>query len=170
MYIMLNSGVTSDPLPDARTIFPNSFLVDYVRVYSRPPVTPLHDGGFEEESLDPWWKTKGDVRLVTVHSHSGTKSLQLASPAASFQQRIFGLKLNTAYRVTAWADPGGGSVRLGVTDFAAPEQFISTSGSGYRQVIIDFTTTRYIGSATLIGSKTSGDGPAVFDDLLISEK
>jgi beta-glucanase (GH16 family) len=73
MYIMLNSGVTSDPLPDARTIFPNSFLVDYVRVYSRPPVIPLHDGKFEEQSLDPWWKTKGDVRLVSIHSHSGTR-------------------------------------------------------------------------------------------------
>jgi hypothetical protein len=90
--------------------------------------------------------------------------------AASFQQRIYGLKLNTAYRITAWADPGGGSVKLGVTDFAAPEQSISSNGTGYRQFTLDFTTTRYVGSATLIGSKTSGDGPAFFDDLSISEK
>src|ERR1700722_962517 len=51
MYLILNSGVTSAPAPTARTIFPNAFLVDYVRVYARPAVLAIHNTDFESNSL-----------------------------------------------------------------------------------------------------------------------
>jgi beta-glucanase (GH16 family) len=38
MYLILNSGVASKFGPTANTVFPNAFAVDYVRVYSPPPV------------------------------------------------------------------------------------------------------------------------------------
>jgi beta-glucanase (GH16 family) len=41
MYVILNSGVwagaTRGGPPDATTVFPNAFQVDYVRVYTTPP-------------------------------------------------------------------------------------------------------------------------------------
>jgi hypothetical protein len=35
-YILLNSGVESAHPPTEKTVFPNAFEVDYVRVYARP--------------------------------------------------------------------------------------------------------------------------------------
>ena len=49
MYIILNSGTwapaTRGGPPDATTVFPNSFCVDYVRVYTTPPPVPPDSAG-----------------------------------------------------------------------------------------------------------------------------
>jgi uncharacterized repeat protein (TIGR01451 family) len=49
MYIILNSGTwapaTRGGPPEATTVFPNSFLVDYVRVYTTPPPVQPNSAG-----------------------------------------------------------------------------------------------------------------------------
>jgi beta-glucanase (GH16 family) len=44
MYLILSNGVSSvygpSGEPDAKTVFPNEFLIDYVRVYQKPPGEP----------------------------------------------------------------------------------------------------------------------------------
>jgi beta-glucanase (GH16 family) len=167
MYLMLNSGVTSYPPPNEKTVFPNSFLVDYVRVYSRPPVVALHDGDFEAESVDPWWRTRGDASLASSHAHSGQRAIKLAASGASVSQRVYGLKLNTTYQVSAWV--AGGPMKMDVEDYAGPEQSASASGGEYRLCSVRFTTSRYVGSALLRFSKTSGDEPGYVDDVSIEE-
>jgi beta-glucanase (GH16 family) len=167
MYIMLNSGVAYKFPPDEKTVFPNSFLVDYVRVYSRPPVIPLIDGGFEDDSLDPWWQTKGEAKIVSDHSLSGRQALRLTG-TASAEQRVYGLKLNTAYRLTAWANAGDGKVSLGVKDYGGPERSVSQSGSGYQKMTLDFSTNPYHGSVVVYCGK-SGAGEGYWDDVEIVE-
>ena len=167
MYLMLNSGVASDPAPNASTVFPNSFLLDYVRVYSRPPVVAIHDVDFESDSIDPWWRAFGDAHLVADHAHGGLHAMRLGNVGASLSQRVYGLKHNTTYRISAWVD--GGTVQMALEDYAGPEQSVTASGDQYRHYDLTFTTTRYHGSALLRFSKTAGDGPAYVDGVSIQE-
>lgn len=164
MYLMLNSGVASNPAPTDATVFPNSFLVDYVRVYSRPPVVPLHDGDFSYDSLDPWWTTTGAAHLATV---AGQRVLQLDAANSSFSQRIYGLAHNTTYEISAQVCPSGGTVKLGATDFAQSDQWSQQTGPGFRTIDVRFTTTRFVSSASLVGSKTTGENPAYFSEIRI---
>ena len=71
MYLILNSGVASNPAPTARTVFPNAFLVDYVRVYSRPPVPTILNTGFESDTLAPWSTRDEAPKVVKTNAHSG---------------------------------------------------------------------------------------------------
>lgn len=168
MYLILNSGVTSDPLPPARTVFPNAFLVDYVRVYARPAVIPFHNAGFEDPTLAPWTAT-GNVRIATEHAHSGGHALCLIGSSALAQQRIFGLQPNTTYTVSAWADAAdGGEVRLGVKYFGGDEVWTADTARGYRQISVEFTTGQRNSTATVYCAKQSGPQNAYLDDLQVT--
>jgi beta-glucanase (GH16 family) len=166
MYLILNSGVAANPPPPEKTVFPNAFDIDYVRVYARPQVPALHDGGFESDSLAPWSTRKG-ASVVTTNAHSGKRALQLNADA-SVEQTAFGLKPATVYRITAWIDAGGDEVRAGVRDFGADEKFAVGNGNGYRPISIEFTTGHDATSATIYFTKTAGKAPAFVDDIAIA--
>jgi beta-glucanase (GH16 family) len=168
MYLILNSGVTSDPAPPATTIFPNAFVVDYVRVYERPAIVPLHNGGFENDSLAPWtaWNK---ARIVADHAHTGRNALGLTGSPSSAEQQIFGLTPNTAYQLTGWADAqGDGEARLGVKNFGGQEIWASPTGGGYQQLKVKFTTGPQNSTATIYCFKPTGVRSAYFDDIAIS--
>jgi beta-glucanase (GH16 family) len=168
MYLILNSGVTSDPLPLPTTVFPNAFVVDYVRVYARPNVIPLHDPGFENIFLNPWkpWK---DAKRVTQNAYSGNAALCLTGSPSSAEQRIFGLAPNTTYSVSGWADAAGdGEVRLGVKYYKGPEVWTAYSGKGYRQIKVNFTAGPHDTMASIYCFKSTGAGSAYFDDIAIA--
>ncbi len=168
MYLILNSGVTSDPLPTPQTVFSNAFLVDYIRVYQRPPVVPFHNTGFEDPTLAPWTAT-GKASIVTDHAHNGGHALCLIGSPASVQQRIFGLQPNTTYTLTAWADAADrGEVRLGVKYFGGDEVWTTDTVSGYRKISMQFTTGQHNSTATVYCSKVSAAQMAYIDDLEIS--
>ncbi|MFT3789427.1 MAG: glycoside hydrolase family 16 protein [Tepidisphaeraceae bacterium] len=99
-YLILNSGVVSGkgskPL-DANTAFPNSFDVDYCRVYQREPTPVLHNSDFALDELTPW-KATGEVSIVK----DDRRALRLSADAR-VEQTVFGLKPNTTYEISAAA-------------------------------------------------------------------
>jgi beta-glucanase (GH16 family) len=168
MYLILNSGVTSDPEPLPTTVFPNAFVVDYIRVYARPKVIPLHDAGFENVSLAPW-KAWNGAKQVARNPHSGNAALCLTDSPSTAEQRIFGLSPNTTYQVSGWADAAGdGELRLGVKNYTGPEVWSGWSGNEYRQISINFTTGPRDTSATVYCFKFKGAGSGYFDDISIA--
>ncbi|MGD0767208.1 MAG: family 16 glycosylhydrolase [Tepidisphaeraceae bacterium] len=168
MYLILNSGVTSDPAPSPRTVFPNAFVVNYLRVYQRPPVIPLHNAGFEDPTLAPW-TASNKACVVADHAHSGHNALCLPGSAAAAEQRIFGLTPNTTYQLTGWADAqGDGEARLGAKFFGAAEIWTSQSTNGYKQLSVSFTTGPHNSTATIYCSRPAGSQSAYFDDIAVS--
>ncbi len=169
MYLILNSGVASNPAPTDATVFPNSFLVDYVRVFSRPEAITFLNRGFESGYLDPWVGTN-DARVIDGHAHGGTKCLRLTGASASAEQMIFGLKPNTKYHLSGWADAdGNGEARIGVKDFGSAEKFTAATARGYQQLQLDFTTGPQATTAIVYCFKPSRDGSAYFDDVQVGE-
>jgi hypothetical protein len=67
-YLLLNSGVDAKRPPRPGTIFPNDFIVEYVRVYARPDVPALLNRGFENEDAAPWprWNEAAVVDYVGI--------------------------------------------------------------------------------------------------------
>jgi beta-glucanase (GH16 family) len=169
MYLILNSGVTTRPSPPAGDVFPNAFVVDYVRVYKRPSVVPLHNGGFEDNSLTPW-KAWNHASIVTDHAHTGQCALRLNGSPSSVEQQIYGLRPNAVYQLSGWADAGPDKeVRLGVKDYGGPEVFGSRLAGGYQRVAVDFTTGPRSRTATIYCFKPTGSGASYFDDIAISD-
>lgn len=170
MYLILNSGVTAKPTrPTEQTVFPNAFVVDYVRVYARPPVIAIHNTGFESESLAPWhaWNA---ASIVRDHARTGQQALRVTGALASAEQTIFGLKPHTTYRLTGWADTASGDeARIGIKEFGAEEKYASTTNSGYRPLSVEFTTGAEATTAIIYCFKPSGAGEAYFDDVSVTE-
>jgi beta-glucanase (GH16 family) len=168
MYLILNSGVASDPAPTAKTIFPNAFVVDYVRVYSRPPVVAFHNGSFEADSIAPW-TLSNKAAITNVNAHDGRLALRLPGASGSATQTVFGMKPGTTYRLSAWADTTEhGTLRLGVKNFGGAAKSVTTATGGYQQLSIDFTPIDGISTATISCEKTSGDGDSFFDDVAVA--
>ena len=168
MYLILNSGVASDPAPTAKTIFPNAFVVDYLRVYARPPVVGFQNSGFEADSIAPW-TLSNKAAIANTNAHSGRHALRLPGALASATQTVFGLKPNTAYRLSGWADTAGhGTLRLGVKNFGGAANYSTATAGGYQQLSVDFTTSDKISTATISCEKISGDGDSFFDDITVT--
>lgn len=169
MYLILNSGVAADTPPDNKTVFPNVFQVQYLRVYSRPEGIPLHNAGFEDADLSPWYAI-GKAKVVRGHSHDGAYALSLSGSPASAEQTIYGLRGGTTYRLTAWTDPNNdGPVRLGVQAYGYNPIYVAASGSGYRQLSLNFTTGQKSTSAVIELGKTAGTDVSYFDDVAIAK-
>jgi hypothetical protein len=83
-YILLNSGVESTRPPTEKTVFPNAFEVDYVRVYDRPDGPTLLNGGFESEDFPPW-RVTGHVARVA--KNRGAVAAARSRCAAAFPPR-----------------------------------------------------------------------------------
>jgi len=168
MYLILNTGVTSKPAPTSRTVFPNAFMVNYIRVYKRPPVPALLNGGFEDGSLAPW-KGWNEARIAADNMHSGTGALCLNGSPCGAEQRVFGLTPNTTYELSGWADTKDGSeVRLGVKDFGGQEIWTADTQRGYMQLRVRFTTGPHNSNAIIYCFKPAGIPAAYFDDVTIA--
>lgn len=170
-YILLNSGVESGAPPTDSTKFPNSFDVDYVRVYQRPQTAILHDGGFERNELKPWGKWNY-ARIVSDNARSGRQALRLDGPQSSSEQKIYGVKPNTTYILSGWAKVTDISdeARIGVKNHGGEERSATIKTADYSQARVEFTTGADATTITIYAFKSSGTGTAFFDDFELREK
>jgi hypothetical protein len=165
MYMILNSGVASNPGPTTRTHFPNDFVVDYLRVYSRPPAIAAHNLDFESGSMRPWLAPADRAAIVREHVHSGRFALRLSGPNSRVEQTIYGLQPNTQYRVSAWVK---------VSDDAQAKFGIDPTGESTvlprgvdQQAMLTFATGPDSSSATAYFAIPGDSGTAYIDDVRI---
>ena len=171
-YLLLNSGIETKRPPRPGTAFPNDFVVDYVRVYARPDVPALIDGGFETEHLEPWSRWN-EAAIVDYGARTGRRALRVdgntgADPASSAQQTVYGLKPNRRYRLTAYVKTtGGATARLGVKEYGGDEvRSKEAAGSGYSPTVLEFATGPNATYATIY-CLAQGTGAAFFDDVVL---
>lgn len=174
-YLLLNSGIETARPPRPGTTFPNDFVVDYVRVYARPDVPALLNGGFESADLAPWGRWNS-AAAVDYGQRSKTRALRVdgqegAEPASSAQQTIYGLRPATTYRLTAWARVTGTAVaRLGVKEHGGDEtRSDGLSLPDYAELSLEFTTGPDATSATVY-CWAEGAGSGFFDDVVLQAR
>ena len=183
MYLILNSGVESARPPDVSTVFPNSFEVDYVRVYEWSDDPVVDNAGFEYGSLGPWvaWN---HASIVAGNAHGGNFALRISTTAcrepgsttrqareacaSAATQVLRGLEPNTAYTLTGWGqlEDDSGLAAVGVTDFGGDDTYQYVPATTYTQLAVTFTTGPSSTTATLYA--WSGSGVAYFDDFDLS--
>ncbi|HYO08664.1 MAG TPA: family 16 glycosylhydrolase [Tepidisphaeraceae bacterium] len=168
-YILLNSGVESGSPPTAATVFPNTFAVDYVRVYERPEGPIIHNDGFESDAREPWGRA-GQAVVVGYDARTGKHALRVDGGPSTSEQKIYGLKPRTPYRLTGWIKPltDAGEARLGVKNHGGEETFAKASGKGdYQQVEVSFTTGENATTATIYCQASDKAAAALFDDVAV---
>lgn len=176
-YILLNSGIETARPPREGTVFPNDFVVDYVRVYARPDVPALLDGGFEAETLGPWSRWN-EASVVDYGAKSGRRCLRVdaggsgAETSSTMMQTIYGLQPNTRYTLTAFAKANGSATaRLGVKEYGGEEMRTPegvTASNDYRPLTFSFTTGPQATSAQIY-CWAEGRGTAFFDEVKLAK-
>ncbi len=168
-YILLNSGIESKSPPTTQTSFPNAFQVDYVRVYDRPDVPVLHNGGFEETDSRPW-KLSGEAHVVTDGAKSGQRALRIEAGAAG-EQKVYGLSPNSTYLLSGYAKviSDSGEARLGVTQSGTDESFITTDHHDYQHMQLTFATGPNATTAIIRCAVPEKSASAEFDDITIEK-
>jgi len=171
-YLLLNSGIETARPPLPGTAFPNDFAVDYVRVYARPDVPALLNGGFESPALAPWGRWNS-AAAVDYNQRSGRRALRVDGregddPASSAHQTVYGLQPTTTYRVAAWARVSDAAVaRLGVKDHGGDEtRSDGLALADYGELSLKFTTGTNTTRATVY-CWAEGPGSAFFDDVAL---
>lgn len=169
-YILLNSGVDADRPPSEATVFPNSFDVDYVRVYARPEVPALHNGDFELDDLKPW-KPYNQALPVGYDVHGGKVALR-GDGESGAEQKIYGLRPKTTYTLSAWVKllNGGGEARIGVKGHGGDEKFAASRATSYERTEVEFTTGDEAVSATVYCYVPGKASAALFDDVELRAK
>lgn len=165
-YILLNSGVESQSPPTPATVFPNTFEVDYVRVFERPEdAALLHNGGFEESSSAPW-KPYGQCAVVGYGARGGKQSLRVDG-ASGAEQKIYGLKPSTRYVLSGFVRVLNetGEARIGVKGHGGTEAWSPITAREYTTANIEFTTGPQNTTATVYCFVTAVKDAAVFDDM-----
>jgi beta-glucanase (GH16 family) len=169
-YLILNSGVGSgkgNAAANDTSIFPNSFDVDYCRVYQREKLLPIvQNAGFEFESPKPWELSK-QASVVKKQANTGEFALQLEA-GGSAEQKIYGLKPNTSYELSAFAHGERSDAHLAVRDFGAAE--VESGQIKGRNLSVDFTTGEESTTAVIICREKSAHGISYFDDVRLTEK
>ena len=174
-YILLNSGVESGAKPTPATVFPNAFEVDYVRVYERPDVAIVHNGGFEQDERGPWGRS-GQVVVVPYGARSGKQALRVdagpSADSATSEQKIFGLRPKTSYILSGWARrlTDAGEARLGVKNHGGEEKFGRATGRDYEPLEVEFTTGPDTTTATIYCYVPGVEAAALFDDVMLRRK
>lgn len=170
-YLILNSGVCSgvgNIGPDENTKFPNSFDVDYCRVFQRPEAPAFHNGDFESSDLRPWTTSKGVA--VSTESHSGEKALKLTDGPQWAEQKIYGLSPKTTYTLSAVAKSvkTATPIRIGVKRYGGDEMFKEISSTSWTSARVTFTTGEADTTAVIYAFNPTGAG-GVVDDFKISK-
>jgi beta-glucanase (GH16 family) len=169
MYLLLSTGVSQTFPPNGSTVFPNSFDVDYVRVYQRNATPELSYGGFEGGDLG-LWQGHANAVVTTDNPHSGTYALRLQGETSSAQQTITGLQPNTMYVLTAYAAAADGNQgTVGVNGYGGADVSAVTSGSVYAPIRLTFKTGRTNHSAVVYGLQSYGSGYVWIDDVAIHQ-
>jgi beta-glucanase (GH16 family) len=169
LFLMLNTGVSQLYPPNGSTVFPNSFDVDYVRVYQRTATPELSYGGFEGGGLG-LWQGYANAIVTTDNPHSGTYALRLQGQTSSAQQTITGLQPNTTYVLTAYATAADGNQgTVGVNGYGGPDVSAVTTGSAYAPINVTFKTGRTNHSAVVYGLQSYGSGYVWIDDVAIHQ-
>jgi beta-glucanase (GH16 family) len=178
-YLLLNSGIETARPPRPGTTFPNDFVVEYVRVYARPTVPALQNGGFESEALAPW-NRQGEASAVDYGARTGKRVLRADSTGNSTtsdgkplrpgaQQTVYGLIKGAQYRLTASVRSSGSGVTalLGVRQ----EEGTETVSEGKRSTNWTTETLTFTAGATsaTIFCAAQGDGSAYFDDVRLEQ-
>lgn len=169
LFLLLSTGVSQQFPPTSATTFPNSFDIDYVRVYQRTATPEVLYGGFEGGALGPWIGT--DSALVTSDNpHSGSYSLRLQGEQSAAQQTIIGLSPNTTYVISAYlAAAAGNQGTLGVNSYGRPDISSATTNSNYTLLTVTFKTGKTNHSAVVYGLQSSGSGYVWVDDVAIHQ-
>jgi hypothetical protein len=174
-YLILNSGVCSgkgSPAPDAATVFPNSFDVQYCRVYQRPQSGAVLNGGFEYDELAPW-NAWGSVVLASGQAHSGNVAMRVAAEATA-EQTLYGLLPGTEYELTAWVqlDDAKDEALFGVKGYGGDQKVMSATGSAFAgrfaPVRVRFRTGPKDTSAVVFCYRPSAGHAALFDDISLA--
>lgn len=168
-YLLLNSGIETAQPPTASTIFSNSFEVDYARVYTRPDVPALNNGGFEMDG-NSGWKRIGQATVVDYGARSGKRALRVdgATKPAAMSQTIYGLLPNTKYTLTAQIKASqAATAQLVARDFGgAPVTATAANSADYQPLSLSFTTGADATKATIACESM---GQAFFDDLQLAK-
>ncbi len=170
MYIILQNGVgtSSGPAgaPDSRTVFPNFFDVDYVRVYQRASQARILNRGFETGTTDGW-DVSPRVSILRRDARDGRFALRLLGTDAHAEQVIRELAPNTTYRLTVWGKVTHPEDRLlvGVRFEDGTEQSTEIASTDYTQAELTFTTGASAAQATVFCAKAGGADEAFCDDF-----
>jgi beta-glucanase (GH16 family) len=174
-YLLLNSGIESNRPPRPGTTFPNDFVVDYARVYARPDVPALLDGGFEDPTLGPWRRV-GETAVVEEGTSKGGRVLRAdggisrrsenSAARSGAEQTVCGLKPGGSYRLSARVRTTGSSAAfLGAKGANGAERLSpGEKSAGWKRIGFDFTLGPDEDAATALCA-VEGDGAAFFDDV-----
>jgi beta-glucanase (GH16 family) len=170
MSFILNSGVAADSPPTDATVFPNSFDVDYVRVFKRDATPYIENPGFEGGSLG-LWQGQYNADVVNTDASSRNFALRLQGDGSSAQQVISGLKPNMTYVLTGMAktQDGTNQAAIGVKDYGGADTSAASNSGTYSPLAITFRTGRSNTAATIYGLQSGGVGSAWFDDFAIHQ-
>lgn len=169
LYLLLSTGVSQQFPPTSASTFPNSFDIDYVRVYARPATPEVLYGGFEGGALGPWIGT-GSASVTSDNPHSGSYSLQLQGQQSAAQQTITGLSPNTTYVISGYVSAAAGNQgTLGVNSYGGPDVSSTTTSSDYTLLTVSFKTGKTDHSAVVYGLQSNGTGSVWVDDVSIHQ-
>ena len=167
MYLLLSTAVSGQFPPNASTVFPGSFDVDYVRVYQRTTAPEVLYGDFEGGALGAWIG-KDSAQVTGDNPHSGSYALRLQGEQSEAQQTIAGLMPNTTYVVTAYAAAAAGNqATVGVSGYGGADVSQDTTSSAYVPITLTFTTGKTNRSAVVYGLQSYGAGYVWMDDVSI---
>lgn len=169
-YLLLNSGVAADLPPTSATQFPNTFSVDYVRVFTRKSQAAALNGDFEIDSLWPWTRY-GNTALVEYAKLQGKQSLRIDGPNSAAEQELYGLKPKTKYELSATVRAGvdGADLRLGAKNFGGDgEAYISISSTKIARPRLIFQTGDST-TATIYCYAPDAKSWGYFDEVKLNE-
>lgn len=169
MYLILDSEVDAGMPPTDATTFPNSFDVDYVRVYQRDATPYVSNGDFEGGSLGLWEGT-GNAVVEQDQVLDGSASLRLEGSGSSVQQTITRLQPNTTYVLTADAQASDGNqASIGVNGYGGDDTSTTLTSTAVTPLSVSFTTGRGVTSGTIYGLQSGGTGDVWLDNVAIHQ-
>lgn len=157
-YLLLNSGIESARPPVPETVFPNAFVVDYCRVYARPDVPVLLNGGFENEDPAPWLLS-GNATVVDYGAITGKRALRLDAKVSEAKQTVYGLNRPSTATISLRTDKES-TVRL---TFGGEEAVKTVNGKATLEVRLSKIDK---GKAPLT-IRSEGPGMVYVDDVKV---
>lgn len=168
MYLVINNS-TQTSAPDVTTTYPNSLVIDYIRIYQKPTPVSLTNGGFETGSVSPW-STYGTCSVTTTNTHSGTYCALISQNNSGFEYTITGLIPNKSYTFSGYIKSGSSlqNVNICAKNFGGTQVTSSTMSTSYTLKAVTFTTGSTNTTATLSFYKyQNGTSAAYGDDFAI---
>jgi uncharacterized protein YjdB len=126
--------------------------------------------GFEAGDFTGWGNHYGEAAIVGSNVRTGQYAARLANAGSGMEQTLSGLKPNTMYRLSGYAQAtDGGSAALGVKNYGTGFKDVQMSSASYSWKEVAFQTGSSNTSATFYLYKSSGTGVVYLDDLQLIE-